>query len=54
LKSIEMLPAFEAGILIGWHGKIAELQSRSVQKQNSSPPACRASAFCRRSEPAIP
>src|SRR5256885_15758063 len=23
LKSIEMLPAFEAGILVGWHGKIA-------------------------------
>src|SRR5207245_7418414 len=54
LKSVEMLPAFEAGILVGWHGKIAELQSRCVQKQNSSPPACGASAFCRRSEPAIP
>src|SRR5438046_9716829 len=54
LKSIEMVPAFQAGILVGWHGKIAELQSRSVQKQNSSPLACRASAFCRRSEPAIP
>ena len=39
LKCIEMLPAFGAGILVGWHGKIAELQSRCVQKQNSSPPA---------------
>jgi hypothetical protein len=40
LKCVEMLPAFSAGILVGWHGKIAELQSRCVQKQNSSPPAC--------------
>jgi len=39
LKCIEMLPAFSAGILVGWHGKIAKLQSRCVQKQNSSPPA---------------
>src|SRR5207237_8083679 len=39
LESVEILPAFGAGILIGWHGKIAELQSRCGQKQNSSPPA---------------
>ena len=39
LKSIKMLPALGASILVGWHGKIAELQSRCVQKQNSSPPA---------------
>src|SRR5438105_8440458 len=39
LKSIKILPAFGAGIFVGWHWKIAELQSRCVQKQNSSPPA---------------
>src|SRR5204862_1433133 len=36
LKCFEILPAFGAGILVGWHGKIAELPSRCDQKQTSS------------------
>src|SRR5436853_6510501 len=52
LKSIKMLPALGASILVGWHGKIAELQSRCVQKQNSSPPAFAVGfVICRRPEP---